>query len=515
MSRWLALILAYFTTRLYQLTLLPLFVDEAVHLRWTVRLVEEGRLGRMLVDGKLLHVVLMSASVPWVSNPAWWGRATTVVVGALGLWSAWRIGVHLFSRRIGWVAALLYIVCPFTFLYDRMALADTYLSSFAALVLYRSLVLQSDPSRKSGAWLGLSMAASVLSKIPGVLTLGFPPIVLLLMGRPKGWARGLGVAYGLFAALAGPFVFHFFIRTEQLGMKAGIPEEGKGRLASILYNVSLASEWLTLYWGPTLLLVVVVVAVTALLRWQRRELVLLAAAAVPLTLFVLVSFHWFPRYVLLSTVPFLILAARGLCEGYDWMVERLRWLPAPGHVVALALAGLVAWPAARVAQPLFVDPAKAPLPSVERFQYVNGWPSGYAWIDAADYLREQAEKSEIGVRVLVERADHRTALAVLWGYLMNDPRLEILPVDMRQETFRHLLIRSVHERETYVLTSGARPEKVKPIPEGNSYDLEPARSFHKPDGRLVGKLFRALPPRVSEPEPPRRDAVQDSGRKQG
>ena len=515
MSRWVPLALAYLVTRLYQLALLPLFVDEAVHLRWTVRLVEEGRLGRILVDGKLLQVVLMSVTVPWVSNPAWWGRATTVAVGALGLWTTCRIGERLFGRSVGWVAALLYVVCPFTFFYDRMALADAYLASFAALVLYWSLVFQSDPSRKSSIWLGLGMAASVLSKIPGALTLGFPPIVLLLMGRPKGWARGLGIAYGLFAALAGPFVAHFLFSTEQLGMKAAIPEGGKGRLASIGYNVSLTLEWLTLYWGPTLLLVVAGVAALAVLRWRRRELVLLAACLAPLVLFVLVSFHWFPRYVLLSTIPFLILAARGLCDSHDAIVKRCTWLPGAGHLTGLALAGLVAWPAFRVVQPLLVDPSKAPLPAVERFQYIHGWPSGYAWTSAADYLRERAEKSQIGVRVLVERADHRTALAVLWGYLMNDPRLEILPVDMRQQTFRHLLVRSMHERETYVLSSGARPEKLKPIPEGNGYDVELVQSFHKPDGRLVGKLFKALPPRMSEPEPAGRDAVEDPGREQG
>ena len=103
MSRWVPLALAYLVTRLYQLALLPLFVDEAVHLRWTVRLVEEGRLGRILVDGKLLQVVLMSVTVPWVSNPAWWGRATTVAVGALGLWTTCRIGERLFGpeRRLG------------------------------------------------------------------------------------------------------------------------------------------------------------------------------------------------------------------------------------------------------------------------------------------------------------------------------------------------------------------------------------------------------------------------------
>ena len=163
-------------------------------------------------------------------------------------------------------------------------------------------------------------------------------------------------------------------------------------MASIVYNLGLTWEWLTLYWGPTLLLVAAGVAALAVLRWRRRELVLLAVCLAPLVLFVLVSFHWFPRYVLLSTIPFLILAARGLCDSYDAIVERCTSLPGAAQVTALALAGLVAWPALRVVQPLLVDPQKAPLPAVERFQYIHGWPSGYAWTSAADYLRERAEK---------------------------------------------------------------------------------------------------------------------------
>jgi hypothetical protein len=485
------LAVAYLASRLFDLTRLPLFVDEAIHLDWARRLVQEGRVLRILDDGKLLQVVAMTPTVSWVADPAWWGRLTTVMVGGLGLWACFRLG-GLVGARVGLAAAGLYVVCPFTLFYDRLALADGFLSVFAGLALYQSLVFQATPSRSGSVRLGLAMAAAVLSKVPGLVTLAFPPLCLLVLGSPAGrWRRRLAAAYGISLALIAYPAFHFFTRTGQLGMKAEVAEAD--RLAAIQYNGRLVLEWLLNYWTAPILVAGVATALWAASTWKRRELVLAGASVAPLLAFILVGFHLFPRYVLLATIPFLVLAARGLCALEAYLGHRLGFSPAQRLASSLLLAVLVAGPSLARSRLLLIDPSRARLPRADRFQYIDGWPSGYGWAEAAECVREVATRSPLGVRLLADRADHRTAIRVLRGYLMNDPRVEIIPVNMRDPRTQALVGPWARQRPALVLRSGARPEKLPSLPVTSDYGFEPLRAFFKPDGTLVGELYLTIP----------------------
>ncbi len=482
---------AYLASRAYDLTRLPLFVDEAIHLDWARRLVHEGRVLRILDDGKLLQVLAMAPTVPWVADPAWWGRLTTVVVGGLGLWACFRLG-WLIEARVGLTAAFLYVVCPFTLFYDRMALADGFLSVFAGLALYQSLAFQAAPSRSGSVRLGLAMAAAVLSKVPGLVALVFPPLCLLVLGPPAGsWRRRIGAAYGITLALIAYPVFHFFTRTGQLGMKAELAEAD--RLAAIQYNGSLVLEWLLNYWTAPILVAGVATALWAVATRSRRELVLAGASVAPLLAFILVGFHLFPRYVLLATIPFLALAARGVCALEAFLGGRLGLSSGQRLASSLLLVVLVAGPALVRSRLLLVDPSRARLPRADRFQYVEGWPSGYGWAEAAECVRDAAARSPQGVWLLADRADHRTAIRVLRGYLMNDPRIEIVPVNMRDPRTQALVGLWARQRRALVLRSGARPEKLPPLPVTSDYGFERLRGFFKPDGTLVGELYLTIP----------------------
>jgi 4-amino-4-deoxy-L-arabinose transferase-like glycosyltransferase len=63
------------------------------------------------------------------------------MTGGLALYAAFQIGLRLYNRQAAFVCAALYVICPFTLLYDRMALADGPLSAFAALILLWAIAL--------------------------------------------------------------------------------------------------------------------------------------------------------------------------------------------------------------------------------------------------------------------------------------------------------------------------------------------------------------------------------------
>ena len=174
------MVLCYLVSRFVGLTKLPIFNDEAIYIQWAVR-VWRGDPFAALIDGKLLHVWLCSVIVPFASNPLWAARAVSIVGGAIASYACFHIGARLYSREAGFIAAGLYIICPFTLFYDRIALPDTFLSAFAALTLLWSIAVEQDGKWYDAFLLGLAMAVAILCKIPGLLTLPIPIVTALLL----------------------------------------------------------------------------------------------------------------------------------------------------------------------------------------------------------------------------------------------------------------------------------------------------------------------------------------------
>jgi Dolichyl-phosphate-mannose-protein mannosyltransferase len=489
-----ALALAYLATRSFHLTVLPVFMDESIHLFWSTRLLRESWFLRPLDDGKSLQILLQSLWVPGASDPLWAGRFTSVLIGGLGLWATLRIGTLLYDRRVGLVAAGAYLVCPFTFFHDRLALADVYLASFTGLTLLWSLELLRAPTAWGGVRLGLAMAAGVLAKVPGLIGFAFPVAAAGLLGpRSRELRRRLGVAYAVAVMITAFPVIHFFTSTGQIGMKAELEGGAAARLSLAAENAGLALSWLSAYWTLPILLLGAAAALDGLRRRDRPTILLTLAAALPVTVFVLVSFYWFPRYILFATIPFLVLAARGLVGLEAALAARLRdRVPTRGARVALGvgLALLACGPSVAFTARLALDPAAAPLPRVERFQYVDGWPSGYGWDEAARFFRRQLDADRGLITVVVDDRGHRTAFLALRAYLMNQPRLDLVTRDLRDAGVRRQVALWARSRPVYVVRSASRPRRLRPARSWKEFELHPVLSVAKPDGGPIGEIMR-------------------------
>lgn len=126
-------VLALYFVRLYHLTLLPVFVDEAIYVRWSQIMATEPTLRFLpLSDGKepLFMWVLMFL-VRRASDPLFIGRLVSVFSGLGTLIGVWYLSLLLFQdKKAALVAALMYVISPFAFFFDRMALVDSMLSMF-------------------------------------------------------------------------------------------------------------------------------------------------------------------------------------------------------------------------------------------------------------------------------------------------------------------------------------------------------------------------------------------------
>jgi hypothetical protein len=93
---------------------------------------------------------------------------------------------------------------------------------------------------------------------------------------------------------------------------------------------------------------------------------------------------FFPRYLLFLTVPM------ALAGGYILSLVRGRLR------LAAALSVFLFAPALLCGQIIFLA-EKAPLPAVERWQYVSGWPSGYGTGELKEFLVSRADNQKVAV----------------------------------------------------------------------------------------------------------------------
>src|SRR6185295_4235416 len=267
----------------------------------------------------------------------------------------------------------------------RLALADACLSALFALTLLLSLRLLADERLRFGFLAGVAMALGVYTKAPGVLLFAVPAATAVFLGIPRRSWRGFLVAYLVGAPPAAYALWRFATTRNTADMVGIATRSAEPLLARSAANLAEAATWLWAFWTPTLVLLGLVGLAIALVRGRRESLLLAALAAFPALAFGLTLSRWLPRYLLFGSSPFLVLGAWALCVIVD---RATTGRSGAFRSVALAVAAAFVFvPSLRFDLALWTDPPLAPLPALDREQFVVGWASGYGIRDTERLVR--------------------------------------------------------------------------------------------------------------------------------
>src|SRR5262249_32187595 len=141
---------------------------------------------------------------------------------------------------------------------------------------------------------------------------------------------------------------------------------------------SLPGELAAQLSGPVMLIWIVgLVASLLWCDWRQRWLI--AMGALPLLAIGLLANYWYSRY-LLFTLPPLIIASVG---GWSAIADRIGHFRQPA---TLAVLGVTATLMTYQSACLILSPLRARWSPLDRFQYFEGWGSGYGYPEAARYL---------------------------------------------------------------------------------------------------------------------------------
>ena len=133
----------YAVFRLVNLTSIPVFVDEAIYIRWSQVMKAEATLRFLpLSDGKQpLAMWLTIPLLKYVSDPLIAGRLVSIFAGVGSMVGLAFLTFLLFdSLLLASLSSLIYVILPFTMFFDRMALVDSLLAMFGIWTLALSIL---------------------------------------------------------------------------------------------------------------------------------------------------------------------------------------------------------------------------------------------------------------------------------------------------------------------------------------------------------------------------------------
>jgi len=392
------LIVAYFILRLPNLTLQPIFADEAIYIRWAQVMRAEPTLRFVsMTDGKTpLFMWLMIPLFKKFSDPLFAGRFLSVMSGFFTLLGVFFLSKKVFSLKTAFWAALFYVITPYTIFFDRMALVDSMLSGFTIWIIYFAIWLTKSLRLDVAMILGYLMGGAILVKTPGLINLLILPFSILsfFQGKRKSivklvilWAVALGIALVLYNGLRlGPEFNKLSARNADYVFS---PQELKGRvLDPFIPHFHDISDWFPKLFTIPILLFIGVGIFYVLKKLNGKALVVLIWAAVPMLISMVFLKTFTARYLLTSIAPFLVFAGFGLNQ----LLEKIKMK----NFIKITIGLIIVLPLALWFDfQLLFSPPPLNLPKEERVGYFEEWTAGYGFKEIAQFLLEKSKTNKV------------------------------------------------------------------------------------------------------------------------
>lgn len=441
-----ALIGLYYLSRLPGLLSLPIFVDESVMLAqaWQILrqtpdfheiLGDHGKLVPALATagtaalGGIPNIVSgndITAGLNWLL----YGRIATVTAGAVAMLGCYRLGHELWNPVVGAVAAVLYILLPYSYFHDRLTISEPYLYACGIWTTVHSLRIARG-TKGDPLLLAICMILGLLSKTLPALFFAALPIWTWLWfapwsGRAKSSLLLIAGSYVALSAAAAASVFVFGTKRAQevAGLFFGHlgRDQFSGRTLtvqsvwdSLVSHAQELPDWMSHYLTEPGI-VLLAFSTAAALRLRDRASCFLLASSILFSLCIMAPPTWVaPRYLAPAVVLLLPAVAAGVIPAMGILMESLQTgtrrplnfttysKQGIGLMAALAILALFAssvqfiWTANQA-------PEKLSIPDVDRYQYISGWASGYGFQEALDWILSENPSDPLPVLVTNNRS---------------------------------------------------------------------------------------------------------------
>lgn len=393
----------YFFTRLYNILSLPIFTDESIYIYWA-KFIETSNSQWFisLTDGKpplFIWMITLLLKIFPVDMYLFAGRFAAILAGFASFLGVYFLTDILFkSRKASFGAALLYIISPFTLLYDRLALFDSLLCATLIWSVYFAVKTAQTLSFKDAAFWGFFLGLAFLSKPPAILFWILTPFCVLALTLQNLKAQWRKIVFLIVIALTLSMLMNNSLRiSSAYPAMISKNQQFQRPLADVLQNPFQLFEgnlnglfsWVIEYYTLPVFLSGIFAFGFLLLKKIREGLVLMLLWSFPIVVFAIIGEEIFPRYIVFITPYFLIPLAYLIKEG---LAKHIALKIATIIVTVLILISPLTF-----SYLLLTDIAKAPFPEIDYHQYISDHPSGYGLEKIYSFFDSQIKTNKITV----------------------------------------------------------------------------------------------------------------------
>ncbi len=409
-------------TRLTNLTIIPIFTDEAIYIRWgQIALQDPAHRFISLEDGKQpLFIWLMIPALKFISDPLVAGRIVSVAAGFISLAATVAIGWILFGETIGWIAGAAYIVSPFFLLYDRLALYDSLTAALMSVCLLLSIIFAKKPRLDLSLLLGVAIGFGLLTKSSAQFAIFLLPMSLLLL-TDKNYKnyklyKWIFLSFlSIFISLLISLLLHlsplaYMVKLKEQTFIVSFDEFFADPLSRFWGNLGGLNHWLAGYLTWPLIIALAAGIAFSFKKFWKQTLFLISWFIVPYLALAAFGIVLYPRFLLFMALPLLPLIAGGIT-----VIKDIKF-------INIILPVIISSYPAFISYQLIFNPLAAPIPQADRGQLMDDWPAGYGIPEVVKFLENEsgAHKIFIGTEGTFGLTPY--ALNI---YLKDNPNIEI------------------------------------------------------------------------------------------
>ncbi|MGI5841556.1 MAG: ArnT family glycosyltransferase [Patescibacteria group bacterium] len=484
--------LAFFATRLINLTRLPVFCDEAIYLRWSQIIASSDAFRFVpLSDGK--QPLFMWLVVPFfkiISDPLYAGRFLSVISGFFSMFTLILIFSLLSNYKsknpdpipfifeslkksfpFNLLPALFYLTLPFSFFFDRMSLPDNLLACLSSISFFLSLLLAKYLRFDISILLGISLGLSWLTKSPAIYFIVLSLLTVFLLTIPK--LNLKTISYPVFSSLLAFFIYNILRLGPQFHLIAQRNKDYIRPLSEILKNptnplfshtLSTLNLFKTYVSTPLLILLAFALLLSVLQKkFNRQYFVCFLWFFLPLLSNNIFAQVFTARYILYTIPPLILLISLAFNYVFQSSYRNVSTL-----LVILSLILNLSFN-----YRLSSDPKNTTLPKSEQ-GYLSDWTSGWGIKETYSLLNDNQKNHQI---VVGTEGYFGTLPDGLQIYTASNANLKVFGVGlMFTDIPESLLETKQNGNETYLLINKSRnnlnPQSLN--------KLELVKSFPKP-----------------------------------
>lgn len=402
------LLVIYFVTRLSNLIILPIFMDESIYIYWAKQIaITHGNLFISLFDGKPpLFMWATSFFLTIFPSDSYLiaGRMVSVFSGMITMFGIYAVAKKLFNEnKIAFLSSLIYILFPFNLTYDRLALMDSLLTAMLIWSVYFMLkTLETFSLRYPVLW-GFSLGLAFLTKPTAILFLILTPVCFLILSRGVKNAKWKKILF--FAAIAltiGEIINNLLRVSKSYPLMAlknqqfqlTFQELFKNPILLLENNIARFFEWTTTYYTPFIFILGIFGFLLLFMKKLRVGFVLFLFWIAPISAFALVGKEVYPRYLLIVT-PYFIMATSYL------MREAIKKIFMQKNKIYKYISCFVCVilfiPMLKFDYNIIFNPPQAPFPKADYVQLISEHPSGYGLDNIFNFLDKEAKNKKITI----------------------------------------------------------------------------------------------------------------------